>query len=74
MDGNAFEYAALVGGKCGLSPKYPTSTEHVPLVECCRSIEDHFTKTLEASFVNCGLQNEAHLLLARVGKFQSLCI
>ena len=32
--------------------------------ECNRSIECHFTDTLQASFANCGLNTEAELILA----------
>ena len=36
-----------------------------------RSIERHFTDTLQASFANCGLNTEAELIIARAGKFET---
>ena len=67
------EYGALVGGECGSSTKYP-STEYVRIGECNRSIERHFTDTLQASVANCGLNTEAELILARAGKFDTCFI
>ena len=64
------EYGALVGGECGSSARY-LSTENLPIRECSRSIERHITETLQTSFANCGLNTEAELLLARVGKFET---
>ena len=72
-DDTACEYGTLVGGECGLSTKYP-STEYVRTGECNRTIERHFTDTLQASFPNCGLNTEAELILARAGKFETYFI
>lgn len=69
-DNTACEYGALVGGECGPSAKYPSS-KYVRIVECNRSIERHFTDTLQASFANCGLNTEAELILARAGKYET---
>ena len=69
-DNTAFEYGALVGGECGPSAKY-RSSKYVRIVECNRSIERHFTDTLQASFANCGLNTEAELILARAGKYET---
>ena len=69
-DDTTCEYGALVGDECGSSTKYP-STEYVRIGECNRSIERHFTDTLQASFANCGLKTEAELKLARAGKFET---
>ena len=50
-DNTACEYGGLVGCECGSSTKYP-STEYVRIGKYNRSIERHFTDTLQAIFAN----------------------
>ena len=58
-------------GKVRFKYQIPGHTEYVRIRDCNRSIELHFTDTLQVSIANCGLKTEAELILARVGKVET---
>ena len=59
------EYAAQVGGRCGVSAENPGSSQCMSIAKCDKDIRSHL-RSFGAGFADSTVKTEAGLLLPRV--------